>query len=195
MRSLFAKFRRIVRLVIGVVNIEANFDFFNLRGDIAEDDPVVDIIRVAIRQNKRGLLQQLEQQGIIQRHHMAHNLVATVGRNVIARLLVGDTTYTGAINYGALGTSSTTPNNSDTQLGTEVYRKLYASRTTDGNNVSYIDFFYAATDTNGTYTEFGNVIDGTASANTGRLFSHILTGGWVKTNLQSMFVSAQYTIS
>lgn len=177
------------------ISVSANFDFFNLRGDIDENHPVIDTIRDAVRTGKKGILRRLEAQGVIERHHAAHNLVGTVGRNVIARLLVGDTTYTGAINYGALGTSGTTPNNSDTQLGTELYRKLYASRTTDGNNVSYIDFFYAATDTNGTYNEFGNVIDGTASANTGRLFSHILTGGWVKSNLQSMFISCQYTIS
>jgi hypothetical protein len=179
----------------GELAIKANFDFLNLRGDITENHPVMATIRDALRNGKKGILRRLEAQGVIERHHAAHNLVATVGRNVLARLLVGDVTYSGQINYGALGTSSTTPNNSDTQLGTEVYRKLYASHTTDGNNVVYIDFFYAATDTNGTYNEFGNFIDGTASANTGRLFSHILTGGWVKTNVQSMFISCQYTIS
>jgi hypothetical protein len=177
------------------IGVRANFDFFNLRADITEGHPAVDIIRHALRTGERRHLQTLEDVGVIERHHAAHNLVTTVGRNVLTRLLVGDATYSGQINYGALGTSSTTPNNSNTQLGTEVYRKLYASHTTDGNNVAYIDFFYAATDTNGTYQEFGNFIDGTASANTGRLFSHILTGGWTKTNLQSMFVSCQYTIS
>jgi hypothetical protein len=177
------------------VSIKANFDFFNLRGDIDEKHPVVDVIRDAVRGGKQNVLRLLEDKGIIERHHAAHNLVVTVGRNVLARLLTGDATYSGQINYGALGSSSTAVANSDTQLGTEVYRKLYASHTTDGNNVAYVDFFYAATDTNGTYNEFGNFIDGTASANTGRLFSHILTGGWVKTNLQSLFVSCQYTIS
>jgi hypothetical protein len=177
------------------LSIKANFDFFNLRGDIDETHPVVDVIRDAVRTGKKSVLRRLEAQGVIERHKAAHNLIVTVGRNVLARLLAGDTTYSGQINYGALGSASTAVSNSDTQLGTEVYRKLYASHTTDGNNVAYIDFFYAATDTNGTYNEFGNVIDGTASVNTGRLFSHILTGGWVKTNLQSMFVSCQYTIS
>jgi hypothetical protein len=175
--------------------IKANFDFFNLRGDIHEQHPILNTIREALRTGNHATLHLLEADGIIERHHAAHNLVVTVGRNVLARLLTGDVTYSGQINYGALGSSSTAVANSDTQLGTEVYRKLYASHTTDGNNVAYIDFFYSATDTNGTYNEFGNVIDGTASANTGRLFSHILTGGWVKTNVQSMFVSCQYTIS
>jgi hypothetical protein len=109
--------------------------------------------------------------------------------------MTGDTTYSGEINYGARGTSSTAVANSDTKLGTEVYRKLYASHTTDGNNVVYIDFFYAATDWSGTANEFGNVIDGTSSADTGQLFSHILTGGWTKTDTQSLFISCQYVIS
>jgi len=179
----------------GELSIKANFEFFNLRGDIDEKHPVVDVIRRAIRTGQRETLRGLEELGVIERHHAAHNLITTVGRNVLARLLAGDATYSGQVNYGALGSSSTTPSNTDTQLGTEVYRKLFASHTTDGNNVVYIDFFYAATDTNGTYQEFGNVIDGTASANTGQLFSHILTGGWTKTSLQSLFVSCQYTIA
>jgi hypothetical protein len=177
------------------ISIKANFDFFNLRGDIDEAHPALNTIREALRTGNSDALHILEAEGIIERHHADHNIVVTQGRNVLARLLVGDVTYSGQINYGALGTSSTAVSNSDTQLGTEVFRKLYASHTTDGNNVAYVDFFYAATDTNGTYQEFGNVIDGTASANTGRLFSHILTGGWVKTNVQSLFVSCQYTIS
>jgi hypothetical protein len=175
--------------------IKANFDFFNLRGDITVESPILAAIRDAVRAGKKGVLRRLERQGVIERHHAAHNLITTRGRNVLARLLAGDTTYSGQIKYGALGSASTPVANSDTQLGAEVYRKLYSSHTTDGNNVVYVDFFYAATDTNGTYNEFGNFIDGTGAANTGIIFSHILTGGWVKTSFQSMFVSCQYTIS
>src|SRR4051812_5814059 len=177
------------------LSIKGNFDFFLLPADITEDSPVIAQLRKYVRTGDSRALTQLKRKGIIQRHHRAHNLITTRGRNVLARLLAGDTTYSGQINYGALGSASTAVANSDTQLGTEVYRKLYSSHTTDGNNVVYVDFFYAATDTNGTYNEFGNFVDGSAGANTGRIFSHILTGGWVKTNLQSLFVSCQYTIS
>jgi len=176
------------------ISLKTNFDFF-LLPDIRQESPIVERIRQALRTKNTTSLDDLKAAGVIQGHLRKHNLIATVGRNVLARLLAGDTTYSGQINYGCLGTSSTAPNNNDTQLGTEVYRKLFASHTTDGNNVAYIDFFYAASDTNGTYQEFGSFIDGTASANTGRLFSHVLTGGWVKTSLQSMFVATQYTIS
>jgi hypothetical protein len=177
------------------VKIGTNFDFFNLPASITQGSPVLDRIREYIRTKNTALLDELKAAGIVERHLAAHNLVTTRGRNVLARLLAGDVTYSGQINYGALGSSSTAVNNSDTQLGTEVFRKIFASHTTDGNNVAYVDFFYAATDTNGTYNEFGNFIDGTGTANSGQIFSHILTGGWVKTSLQSMFISCQYTLS
>lgn len=189
------KIKNFISSLTGEIHTTANFDFFNLPADIKEDSPVLDTIREYIRTKNESLLEILKQQGIVQQHYAAHNIIVTTGRNVLARLLTGDATYSGQINYGALGSSSTAVANSDTQLGTEVYRKIYSSHTTDGNNVAYIDFFYSATDTNGTYNEFGNFIDGTGTANSGRLFSHILTGGWVKTSIQSMFVSCQYTIN
>src|SRR5690349_3296357 len=117
------------------LKIEANFDFFNLPGDITEDSPVLDMLRSYVRSRDPEALKQLMDAGLVERHHAAHNLITTRGRNVLARLLAGDTTYSGQINYGALGTSSTAVSNADTQLGAEVYRKLYASHTTDGNNV------------------------------------------------------------
>lgn len=181
--------------ITGDVAIKANFDFFLLPSFVSEDSAYIAKIRDYLRGGRdEEVLRDMKERSIIEDHLRKHNLVTTIGRNVLARLLAGDVTYSGQINYGALGSSSTAVNNSDTQLGTEVYRKLFASHTTDGNNVAFVDFFYAATDVSGTFQEFGNAIDGTASANTGRLFSHILTGGWTKTSLQSMFVSCQYTI-
>src|SRR5205085_1553084 len=82
------------------IGLRANIDFFNLRGDIDQDHPVVETIRDAVRTGKKGILRRLEAQGVIERHRADHNLVATVGRNVLARLLAGDATYSGQINYG-----------------------------------------------------------------------------------------------
>ena len=177
------------------LSIKANFDFFNLPADITDDSPILRALRLYVRTRRDDVLHDLKTAGIIEQHLNKQNLVTTRGRNVLARLLAGDTTYSGEINYGALGSSSTAVANSDTQLGTEVYRKIFASQSTDGNNVAYADFFYTAAETSGTYQEFGTFIDGTASANTGRIFSHILTGGWVKSGAQTLFISAQYTIS
>lgn len=128
------------------------------------------------------------------RECLVENLIVTVGRAVLAQRLANDTAYTGIINYGALGSSATAPANGDTTLTTEVFRKIVAS-TSDSDNVAFIDFFYSKSDTNGTYQEFGTFIDGTASVDTGQLFTHALTGGWVKTSSESMTVACQYTIT
>jgi hypothetical protein len=191
-----SSFRRIAKAVFDAVFIDVNIRTFELAEWVEEKSEWLELIRQWVRTQDRQIFAYLVDQGAVLNYKHQHNLITTVGRNVLCRLLAGDTTYSGQINYGALGTqSSPSPANSSTQLGTEVYRKIYSSHTTDGNNVAYVDFFYAATDTNGTYTEFGNFIDGTSSANTGRLFSYIATGGWTKSNLVSLFVSCQYTIN
>lgn len=138
------------------------------------------------------LVKKLEK--FMTREKVVKNLITTVGRSVLAQRLANTTTYTGIINYGALGSSSTAVANADTQLGTEVFRKVVASSSYT-TNVAFIDFFYAKADTNGTYQEFGTFIDGTGTVNSGQMFTHALTGGWTKSSSESMTVSAQYTIT
>lgn len=123
-----------------------------------------------------------------------HNLCVQAGRNVTAGILNGETTYTGIINYGLLGTASTALSDANTQLGTEVKRKPVATRTRVNDQVNF-DFYYSKSDTNGTYQEFGMVIDGTASANTGQLFNRLLTGGWTKSSAEALTVSVQVNIN
>lgn len=122
------------------------------------------------------------------------NLVATVGRSIFAQRLVGTLTYTGTINYGALGSSSTAPNNADVKLGTEVFRKNVATASYT-NNIASIDFYFSKADTNGTYNEWGTFIDGTGAADSGILFSHALTGGWSKLATESMTISTTYSFT
>ncbi len=128
------------------------------------------------------------------REHTFENQIVLVGREVFTRRLTNDTTYTGIINYGALGTSSTAINDSQTQLVAEVKRKGVAvySRTTDSANLR---FYYSKADTNGTYYEFGTFIDGTGSANTGQMFNRVLTGGWVKSASESLTVTVQFDLN
>lgn len=140
----------------------------------------------------QNLIEQLKQFQV--REYATNNIIVTRGRSVLAARLANDTAFSGVINYGALGSSSTAPTNADTQLTAEVFRKTVASAS-DTNNVAFIDFFYSKADTNGTYQEFGTFIDGTGTANSGQLFTHALTGGWVKTSSESMTVSCQYTIN
>jgi hypothetical protein len=128
------------------------------------------------------------------REALVKNIVPTVGRAVIAQRLAGVLTYTGTINYGALGTSSTAVTNSDTQLGAEVFRKVPAV-VSASSNVATLQFFFTKTETSGTYQEWGVFIDGTASANTGQMLSHLLTGGWTKSSSETMTVLSTYTIN
>jgi hypothetical protein len=129
----------------------------------------------------------------IEREQVATNLVPASGRNVFARLLCADLTYTGAINYGALGSGSTAFSSTSTQLNTEVYRKAPAGLAADGN-VAYADWYiYTGDVANQTFPEFGAFIDGSATANSGQAISLLLTGGWVKSG--AMFISLALTIS
>lgn len=118
------------------------------------------------------------------------NSVVLSGRSIYARIALGDLTYTGIINYGCLGTSSAAVLDANTQLGTEVKRKGIASSSRSGSSFT-IDFYYSKADTSGTYQEFGMVVDGTVTANTGQLFNRVLTGGWTKSATEAMTVSIQ----
>jgi len=121
------------------------------------------------------------------------NIIPTVGRSALAARSANDLTYTNVINYGALGSSGTTPTNSDITLGTETYRKATSSQT-NASNIAYISNFYTATETTGTYAEAGWFIDGTASADTGQLFSHFLISV-TKSNVETLTVESTFTYS
>jgi len=180
------------------IQILRKFNLNSKAGKILEDRMLAFLskplnLRLAQYSYYKELLNEMKDDFLIKEIIIA-NLVATVGRSVIAQRLAGTTTYTGTINYGALGSSAAAVSNADTQLGTEVFRKTVASASYTTNQ-AFIDFFYSKADTNGTYQEFGSFIDGTGSANTGQLFSHVLTGGWTKLSSESMTVSCQYTIS
>ena len=186
--------QQITKKINQEISIAENIHTFVLHERVKEDGRELALLREYIKTKKAAILFYLVRTGAVIKHTEQHNLITTAGRAVLCNLLAGNTTYSGQINYGLLGTGTPNVVNGATQLVTEAYRKTFSSHTSSGN-IAYIDFFFAATDWNGTATEFGNVIDGTASANTGQLFSYIATGGWVKTALQSLFISCQYTIN
>lgn len=127
------------------------------------------------------------------------NKVVLAGRSIIANRLGGTNDYTLNITHGALGTSTTTPADGDTTLGAEIYREAYAdadvSQASDG--IVIMSFFYSKSSfENANVNEFGTVIDGTASADTGELFSHVVFSSTIDKTLQkSITVDAQYTIT
>lgn len=119
------------------------------------------------------------------------NRVHLDAREMFAQIIIGEVTFTGEINYGALGTSSAAINDTDSELTAEVARKLVASKTRSSDSVT-IDFYFSKSDTDGTYNEFGCFIDGTATADSGLMYNRVLTGGWVKSSTEAMTVSIQF---
>jgi hypothetical protein len=146
-----------------------------------------------VRKGKDDLLNLYSEQGLVKLIKKKENLLANTGKNVFARLLTGDVTYSGEITYGALGNgASPSFSSADTQLNSEVGRKAVSDAAYDGS-IAYIDFFFASGDiADGTYTEWATFIDGTASADSGQAFSLLATGDWVKSG--SIYISSKYTI-
>lgn len=90
------------------------------------------------------------------------------GRNIIARHLAGDTTYSIAIDSAGLGSNNTAPADGDTGLNTAVLTGISITNITVANNVVTVDVFVAdALLANGTYREFALYCNG-------RLFCRII---------------------
>lgn len=113
--------------------------------------------------------------GKVKRVKKFHNLLPTVGRALIAAHLGNASPSPSSIlvNYSSVGTSSTAAANGDTALVAETARTVVASRTS-ASNIAYITGFYGATDVSGTLREAGLWINGTATANSGTLFSRVI---------------------
>jgi hypothetical protein len=172
--------------------IQGEYTVFSLASWVERTSKVMQDIRRAARTNNKELITSLQTAGVIQEVKFAQNLIPTTGRNVLARLLTGDVTYTGEVDWGALGSGSTAFTNASTQLNTEVFRSQADSQAFD-DNIAYIDWFIAAADVGDqTFEEFGAFIDGTGSADSGQAWSLLITGGWIKSG--SMFISAKYTL-
>lgn len=121
-----------------------------------------------------------------------HNVICTVGKNSLASRLIG-TDNKGMITYCALGTSAVAPVAGNTQLTTEIFRKLVSVRTSSGNVATFETFFTIA-EGNGTLREAGLFGDSTASgtANSGTLFSHIAIN---RTKTASDTLTLRWTIT
>jgi len=122
------------------------------------------------------------------------NVICNGGFNALIKRLVGDVTYTGHLNKALLGTGAGLAGATDTRLITEVYRNDMASGT-DNNNIVLLTAFFTETECAGTFTEFGNAIDGGVGANTGRLWSHLTGLNWVKDNNTVLVISQKYTFT
>jgi len=173
---------------------------FDIADYVGKDSMELNLIRGLSRKytNKKELIKDriykfLVEKGAILQVQEKCNLIPTVGRAVFTERIAGGSTYTGEVDWGALGSGSTAFTNASTQLNTEVYR-MQASAQAYSDNIAYIDWFVASGDVaDQTFEEFGAFIDGSASADSGQAFSLLITGGWIKSG--SMFISAQYTLN
>lgn len=91
-----------------------------------------------------------EQTGKIKQTLQAKNLVVTVGKTYLASRAVG--TSSNIMSNMAIGTATSTPTVSDTQLGTEAGRVVLASFSNSANVITYTAAFPAGTGT-GAITE------------------------------------------
>ncbi len=132
--------------------------------------------------------------GAIKSKQVVENLVTTVGRSVLASLLAGDNTYSGELTHGALGSSTTTPTNADTQLGAEIVgaRVAVISQIAVANE-SFSSFFFPDGDQID-YEEFANFIDGSLTINSGQIFSHVLISGSKAVN-ETLTIDSNYEIN
>lgn len=127
------------------------------------------------------------------------NLVVLRTRSIVAERLASVNTYTLNVGHGAVGTGTAAPAASDTQLGSETNRVATASVdvSNSANGIVILSFFWSrASFANSALTEFGNFIDGSATANSGRLCSRVLFASVIdKTLLKTLTVDSQYTVS
>ena len=120
---------------------------------------------------QKGLTGQVSQANLIMS-------AANLGMDLIIQRLNGflvSPIYDLAINYIAIGTGSTTPTASDTQLTTETTRAVVVySQDVNYNELILQTFLPDANLANGTYYEAGSFIGGSATPNSGIIFNHAL---------------------
>lgn len=124
------------------------------------------------------------------------NIIPTSGREAIGRRLgnIGAKSNEGMVTYGAVGTGTTTPQNSDTQLVTEICRKLVAS-VSYSTNIITIRIFFTTAEANGDLKEFGLFgEDASVTVNSGTLFQRVLISK-TKTASKTLTIESVITIS
>ena len=102
------------------------------------------------------------------------NLIVTVGKELVGRMLIDEAGYDTGLTYCAIGTNAAVPLVINTLLGTEVARKAITSKTRASNIITLSTFFTGAESTFNIKEAgiFGHDADGTP--NTGDLFARAL---------------------
>lgn len=126
------------------------------------------------------------------------NLIPIVGLRAAARRYanVASVANEGAATYGAVGTGSTTPVISDTQMESELERSLTAIRT-ESNQVAHIETFFSETEANGTITKFALFgEDASAAADSGTMMEYaVFASSFTKTSNETLTIEIDITVS
>lgn len=107
---------------------------------------------------------------------LAHNLITTAGKALLARMLAEEAGWDTGITYLSIGTGTTTPAITDTILTTETARKAVAMPVYRVDNRLQFKGYFPSADCNVFVKEVGLFGHSTATAtiNTGQLFNHAL---------------------
>ena len=146
------------------------------------------------------IMQAILDEGFLETAVDQHNMVmvgALTGKDLLVQYLTAGTTYSGGINYGAMGTGSTAVAATDTQLTTETNRAATTFAQDAGYNEAVLQFFFPdAVLSNTTFYECGTFMNATASANSGQIFNHALFAApYVKTAGSDTTLEVDITLS
>ena len=133
------------------------------------------MIRDSIRLNGKFTLSRMNN-GIEIARYSTPNLVTNAGKNLVAQVLLDIEGYDTGLTFAALGSGTTTPAASDTELDTEESRQPVSSRRPPPGAVAAFFTFFPSTDVPSTIEEVGMFGHSTASstADSGVLFSRAL---------------------
>ena len=114
--------------------------------------------------------------GKVRAKRRGHNLITTLAKELIARMLAEESGYDTGITYLAIGTGTTAPAITDTQLTTETARKTVATPVYRVSNRLQFRGYFPSADCNVAVKELGLFGHSTASAaaNSGVIFNHAL---------------------
>jgi hypothetical protein len=173
---------------------KVNIKQFSLSADVKEDGEEIKALRKYVRTGDISLIQQFLDSGKIIDSSETHNIIVDDALAEYCKAIANKRATVPYINYGALGTGIPNVNPAQHKLVNEVYRKVTSSLSCLDNAI-FADFFFTASEVAGTFTEFGNFIDGTAVKDSGTLNSSVATGGWVKPISLSLFISCEYHLN
>lgn len=147
---------------------------------------IFDLSKISLQERFSILAPALEDRVIFE------NITPLVGFTSLAKVMTG---YAAAVeaqpNVHALGSGATAPTSADTQLQTEVTRKLLASKAYAGNK-AYYTVVYETTEANGTHLEMALFMNATLVANNGTMWDRSAIS-ITKTAAQSLTIDYEDT--